>query len=99
MNTCPDLADPANGVVTYSLTSGSSNTRPIGTVANFTCNAGYYLQGDGSRVCQNNGTWNELATPICKGKTQCDFIVSETTVFSGSSNHMLGFEWTSKWDD
>ena len=55
---CSSLSDPPNGHVSY---SGS------GTTANYTCDSGYTLNGNGTRVCQTNGTWSGSA-PSCECK-------------------------------
>jgi len=44
---CSSLSDPPNGHVSY---SGS------GTTANYTCDSGYTINGNGTHVCQNNGS-------------------------------------------
>ena len=55
-----------NGVITY--TDGLADSRPINTIALFTCDNGYTLTGGGSfRVCQNDGTWDGAA-PTCQGE-------------------------------
>ena len=47
---CPNLQDPANGIVTLSGTTFSST-------AFYECDAGFVLVGDELRVCQNSGEW------------------------------------------
>ena len=42
---CPALSNPANGRVTVT-------TRSIGSVATYSCNEGYSLEGDESRTCE-----------------------------------------------
>ncbi len=37
-----------------------------GTSAMYQCNLGYYLVGNYSRTCLNNGIWS-LEIPTCKG--------------------------------
>src|SRR5206468_2486412 len=53
----PNLTAPTNGSVSPS--SGST-----GTVATYTCNAGYSLSGAATRTCQSGGTWSGAA-PTC----------------------------------
>ncbi len=53
---CTTLQNPANGQVTVS-----------GTIAVYTCNSGFNLQGSSTRTCQS-GFWSGT-TPTCTGKT------------------------------
>ncbi len=58
-----------NGGITY--TGGLVNSRPINTIATFTCDNGYTLTGGSARACQNDGTWSGSA-PTCQCKlVQC----------------------------
>ena len=59
-NSCPALSAPANGAV--SPISGTT-----GTVAAYSCNAGYYMEGSASTTCQADGVWSSSA-PLCYGK-------------------------------
>ena len=55
---CPELPDPLNGEVTWDdLTDGS--------IATYSCDTGYQLSGDETRICER-GQWtgNE---PTCLG--------------------------------
>ncbi|PIK55932.1 putative sushi, von Willebrand factor type A, partial [Apostichopus japonicus] len=53
---CGILNTPANGQVTY-----DSETRTVGTVATYQCNAGYTnVAGDQERTCEQNGLWSGL---------------------------------------
>ena len=55
--TCPDLIVPANGMISYNM--GSASPRPVSTVATYTCNSGYTLNGGSStRTCGSNGVWS-----------------------------------------
>ncbi len=54
-----------NGVITY--TAGPADSRPINTIATFTCDNGYTLTGGGSRACLIDGTWSGTAL-TCQGK-------------------------------
>ena len=49
---------PENGAVT-------DNTE-IGSQANYNCEPGYYLYGDSSRTCQNDGNWTGIEPRCCK---------------------------------
>ncbi len=64
--TCFDLPPLMNGVITY--TAGPADSRPINTIATFTCDNGYTLTGGSFRQCLNDGTWSATA-PTC----QCEF--------------------------
>ena len=63
---CSDLPRLMNGVITY--TDGLADSRPINTIATFTCDNGYTLTGGSFRACLNDGTWDGTA-PTC----QCEF--------------------------
>jgi hypothetical protein len=56
-NACPTLVAPANGGVT-------PMTGTTGTVATYSCNAGYALTGNATQTCQPAGTWSGTA-PTC----------------------------------
>ena len=56
---CSPLDAPDNGFVRF-----SSNVR--GSIASYTCNPGYQLQGIPTRVCQHGGEWSDEA-PVCLG--------------------------------
>ena len=57
---CPDLENPENGQVTL------TNRLP-GSVATYTCDAGFILIGSQTRSCQNNGFWSGIM-PLCQRK-------------------------------
>ena len=57
---CPDLSDPANGMVTVMGTS-------VGDTASYTCNDGFELIGSMSVTCTNDGTWSD-EPPMCRRK-------------------------------
>ena len=65
--TCFDLPPLINGVNAYD--AGSADSRPINTIATFTCDNGYTLEltGGNFRQCLNDGTWSGSA-PTCQGK-------------------------------
>ena len=48
---CGSLPDPANGQVTLNGTGFHS-------MANYTCDPGYGLVGNATRICQLDGTWS-----------------------------------------
>ena len=61
---CPDLT-VSNGIVVV-----SPNDQSLDSVATYSCNSGYSLEGgDRQRYCQNNGLWNGTA-PTC-GRSNC----------------------------
>ncbi len=53
----PNLVAPANGSVTPAMGT-------TGTVATYSCNAGYSLTGNATQICQSSGTWSGTA-PTC----------------------------------
>ncbi len=54
--TCSDLAKPNNGVIGYNM--GTASLRPVNTVANYTCDTGYTINGDTTRTCGSDGMWS-----------------------------------------
>ncbi|XP_064386408.1 uncharacterized protein LOC135334957 isoform X2 [Halichondria panicea] len=60
---CSDSPSLPNGVISYN--GGSTDIRPINTIATHSCNTGYTLNGDSVRVCQNDRTWNG-SPPTCQ---------------------------------
>ena len=63
---CPELENPENGTVT-------AENRLYPNEATYTCNDGFSLEGDATRMCQINGEWAGeaptcVATEECKGK-------------------------------
>ncbi len=63
--TCSDLIPLSNGMIGYNM--GTASLRQVGTVATYTCNPGYTLNGGSTRTCVTGGIWNGSA-PICQRK-------------------------------
>ncbi len=63
--TCFDLPPLINGVIAYD--AGLADSRPLNTIATFTCDNGYTVTGWNFRQCLNDGTWSASA-PTCQGK-------------------------------
>ena len=57
---CPELESPANGDVTV---FGFI----VGSVASYTCNVNYQLEGRSVRICGSDGQWTG-ETPTCERK-------------------------------
>ncbi|XP_064394225.1 uncharacterized protein LOC135341566 isoform X3 [Halichondria panicea] len=55
---CGRLSDPTNGDVSFRTTTFNSR-------AAYSCNNGFLLVGQTTRVCQSNGEWSGKA-PVCK---------------------------------
>ena len=55
---CSTLADPDNGQVNQ--TTGTT----FGQTATYSCDAGYNLEGDTTRMCQATGMWSR-SEPTC----------------------------------
>ncbi len=62
---CLDLLSLTNGTISYS--DGSTNSRPVDTVATYTCGTGYTLNGGNTRTCGSDGVWSGSA-PTCQRK-------------------------------
>lgn len=54
---CGGLSTPVNG-------SMSLNSTTYGSTANFTCDRGYNITGEGTLTCQVDGTWSD-SEPTC----------------------------------
>ncbi len=62
---CTDLPTPTmGGSVSYNM--GTVDSRPVNTVATYTCTSGYTLSGDTTRTCGSDGQWSGSA-PTCQG--------------------------------
>ena len=59
---CQLLSDPENGKV-------SNGAVEYQSVSNFSCTAGYLMDGPKSIHCQADGTWSENM-PTCRSKQQ-----------------------------
>ncbi|XP_064386168.1 uncharacterized protein LOC135334780 isoform X2 [Halichondria panicea] len=62
--TCSNLPSLTNGNVDYG-DAGSTDNRPVGTVATYTCVPGYTLNGGITRTCGSDGMWSGSA-PVCQ---------------------------------
>ena len=56
---CGGLTDPANGQVSH--TDGTT----FGETATYSCDTGYNLMGDSTRMCEATGMWSGSA-PTCQ---------------------------------
>ena len=63
--TCPDLSPPSNSAIFYSV--GSTDNRPVGTLALYNCDIGYTLIGENTRSCLYSQSWSGSA-PTCEGE-------------------------------
>jgi len=61
---CSSLEAPENGAVAYSPAGGP--LYDVDTVATFTCNMGYMVTGDATRVCTSGTVWSG-SSPTCQG--------------------------------
>ena len=50
-----------------------NTTTFIGSVASYTCEPDFWLDGDAERVCENSGFWSG-SKPVCKSKKLLKFI-------------------------
>ncbi len=57
-----DLVEPVTGSVVYDM--GSKDSRPVGTMATYTCSTGYMVVGN--MTCQIDRTWSDSATCECE---------------------------------
>ncbi len=66
---CTSLSPIVNGMIVYS--PDVTSPYDFGTAATYSCNDGFYLDGEQSRNCAGDGTntigtW-DLTAPICTG--------------------------------
>lgn len=61
---CPTLPTPNNGDVRVSGVE-------VGGIATYSCDVGFRLVGNSTRVCQDSVTWSGEA-PVCSA-SKCDF--------------------------
>ncbi len=65
--TCSDnLPTISNGGITYVV--GSTNNRPVGATATYTCFGPYTLVGVSVRTCGSDGEWSSTPAPVCQSK-------------------------------
>ena len=57
---------PSNGMVTCSL--GDDGIPSYGETCTTICNTGYDVDGEGTRTCQNNGSWSGSSATCKIGK-------------------------------
>ena len=57
---CPALPNPTNGMMTW-------DSLAPGGVATYSCDYGFFLFGDPTRICGSDGTWSGMA-PTCARK-------------------------------
>lgn len=65
---CPNLPPLTNGAVDYSAME-TEESRPVNTVATYSCNPGYTLSGNTTSTCGSEGLWSlQNNTPaVCQG--------------------------------
>ena len=59
--TCPELTDPANGMVAIP-------SRIYNSVATYSCNEGFTRIGNEMRTCQDNAMWTGNGDVTCQSK-------------------------------
>ncbi len=64
--TCSDLPSLTNGNIDYGG-AGSPDSRHVDTVATYTCDTGYTLNGGTTRTCGSDGVWSGSAS-TCQRK-------------------------------
>ena len=74
--TCEALPDISNGGVSLSGTQFAS-------VATYSCDVGYRLEGEMERTCLSNGSWSDT-TPLCQG-----LLVIKSTSNQGRMNYLV----------
>ena len=73
---CSSLTDSNNGMISCSL--GDDGVPSYEDTCTFTCNTGYELTGNATRICQSDGSWSGsddicrrgkcmIHRPVCRG--------------------------------
>jgi hypothetical protein len=72
-----------NGVVSETIANGQGERKfgdgtSIGTIYEYTCNAGYEFVGQPYVICKDDATWSQNGAPTCRRKifflrTYCNF--------------------------
>ena len=88
---CSDLPSLTNGDIDYGG-AGSTNSRPVDTVATYTGDTGYTLNGDTTRTCGSDGVWSGLAS-TCQGKRNGLCTVCLLSVSSPIQLTALTYHW------
>uniref|UniRef100_H2Z7B0 Sushi domain-containing protein n=1 Tax=Ciona savignyi TaxID=51511 RepID=H2Z7B0_CIOSA len=84
--TCRNLLSPRHGTFSLSL-DGSI----IGTVATFSCNSGYSINGAESLTCDDTGAWSGTE-PSCVGIT-CSSLTAPSNGFISNSREEYGVDY------
>ena len=80
---CPPLPDPVNGMVMWdSLAPGGMGT--------YSCNHGFILDGDHTRICGGDGSWSGVE-PTCPRKFITIFSIISLKTYSFST--LLGMHY------
>lgn len=81
------LVAPTNGLITCTMGDESDDGHATeGDTCHYTCNNGYVLSGNATRICGNDGMWKGFE-PTCKGNT----ISSATIAHYGFKNMSVPF--------
>ena len=84
---CSTLTDPANGQVSH--TAGTTFRQ----TATYSCDTGYNLVGDSTRICHDTGVWSGSA-PTCQGMLFLGFRYVSSENASYVQNVMIMFsDW------
>ena len=54
----------SNGAINYDEDPADDGRYPMNTIATFTCNDEYYIDGNPTATCESSGNWNQQ--PICR---------------------------------
>ncbi len=87
-------------MIAYNI--GTASSRPANTVATFTCDTGYTLNGGITRTCGSDGVWSG-STPVCQRKwnrfpffmlcldSHTEKLCSDLTLTNGDIVYNVGF--------
>ena len=88
---CGTLTSPTNGQVNQ--TAGTT----FGQTATYSCDPGYNLVGDDTRICQASGVWSG-SEPNCQGMLLLEHVSSESTS-QGTQTHNNVLRLDTHFDD
>ena len=75
-----------NGMISYSGDESPDN-RPVATMATYTCNPNYTLNGGSIRTCGSDGVWSG-SPPMCQGIGLVHVYLVSSLMLSPAMQHM-----------
>ena len=83
---CSQLMDPNNGIISCSL--GNDGIPSYEDICSFTCNPGFELTSNDTRICQNDGSWSGN-DDVCRRGMYVAFGVGSKAIYMCITRQML----------